>query len=807
MGGPRRAWLLGITAAWLAALLLAPAGDWHGLGGPTGAAILVLVAGMGAVATGSLDVNRGAMPAAVGLVLCAAAASAGFATPTQRDAGPLPHAGLARIEGSVVATSVGRDGRARAVLRLARGTRLQDGAPLPAGALLSVSPRPLPEGARVVRAARGTPYAPLRNPSPHPTTPSRFAIVGRVWLEHADAVRVLEHPWPAAWLWRARGAVRAALEATLDARSGAMARALVLGDDDALDDDTTAAVRDSGLLHVLAVSGLHVAVLAGLAVAALHALLLRTPLARRIEVRRLACAIGIPLSLVYAAFAGGAPSAWRAAITAAVTWSLVAAGRRPDALATTCAAALALAGADPAQATRPAFLLSVVATVAIVSEHGRDGEQASSRSLQSWTFAALRTSARATLATAPIILLCFGSMPVVGIVANLVLLPFGSVLLVQLSALHALVATLTPLSAPTGHAFTLCSEAFLAASAALGAALPPLELPPLDRYQAFVAACACAYALIERRVRPRLWVFAGALLALFALELRLRHVEAPRGGLRVTFLDVGQGDAALVDLPDGRLMLIDAGGNPGGGPDPGERALLPLLAARRRERIDLAVLTHPHPDHYGGFHALVDRIPIGELWDSGQAEVEKDVEGTFGEAATLLRNLRTRGTRVVGPRQLCERTHAAGGARIDVLWPCPRHDAGLDANDNSLVLRLRFGRRSFLFVGDAEALAERALVLREGNALRADVLKVGHHGSRTSTSPGFLAAVAPRIAVISAGASNRFGHPHPEVVHRLRAARVTPIELCIDGGTVVGTDGSTLWAHTWKGRKLLVPGR
>jgi beta-lactamase superfamily II metal-dependent hydrolase len=182
------------------------------------------------------------------------------------------------------------------------------------------------------------------------------------------------------------------------------------------------------------------------------------------------------------------------------------------------------------------------------------------------------------------------------------------------------------------------------------------------------------------------------------------------------------------------------------------------------------------------------------------------VEESFGETAALLHELRTRGARVLGPSQLCGRAAAFGGAHVEVLWPCPRHDPGFDANDNSLVIRVRFGRRSFLFVGDAEAHAERELVRTRAGALRSDVLKVGHHGSRTSTSQAFLSAVAPRLAVISAGASNRFGHPHPEVVHRLRAARVPPIVLSRDGGTVVGTDGSALWVHTWKGRKLLLPG-
>lgn len=796
--GRRLTW---ITAGWLGGLLLSAAGATGAV--PSWPALLALLVGMGATVWGSLVGAAERRALAASWLLCGAAAAVGLATPTQSEPGALPPAGLARLEGVVVASSAGPSGRARSVLRVERGARLEDATELPRGALLAVSPLALPEGARVKLAARVSPQLPFRNPSPHPVPPPRFALVGRAFVDQPAAVRVLEHPWPAASLWRARSAVRAALEATLDPRSAGMARALVLGDDGALDASTIAAVRDSGLLHVLAVSGLHVAILAGLLVSGLQAALLRTALARRLEARRVACALGVPLALAYAAFAGGAPSAWRAAITAAVAWSLSALGRRPDALATTCAAALLLGAATPTQAVRPAFLLSIAATVAIVTA-ARDGERAPARSLAQWTFDALRTSARATLATAPIILTCFGSMPVVGVLANLVLLPFGSVLLVQLSALHALVATLTPLGGVTGPPFALCSEAFLVASAAIGGAAPALVVPPLDRAQALVTCVLCALALLGRSLRLRLALCALAALTLVGLELRLRHAEAPLGLLRVTFIDVGQGDATLIDLPDGRSMLIDAGGNPAGGPDPGERALLPLLVARRRARIDLAVLTHPHPDHYGGLRALLPQVPVAEVWDSGQADAEADVDGTAAEAAGLLRALRARGTKVRGPEHLCGRPRYAGAARIEVLWPCPRHDPGLDPNDNSLVLRVSLGARSVLLAGDAEAHAEQALLAR-GASLRADVLKVGHHGSRTSTTPAFLAAVAPKVAVVSAGASNRFGHPHPEVIERLRRSQATPIVLSEDGGTVVTTDGRDVWVHTWKGRKLLLP--
>ncbi len=258
--------------------------------------------------------------------------------------------------------------------------------------------------------------------------------------------------------------------------------------------------------------------------------------------------------------------------------------------------------------------------------------------------------------------------------------------------------------------------------------------------------------------------------------------------LRITMLDVGQGDGALVDLPNGELLLVDAGG---GRPDPGARALVPLLRARRRSVVDLAVLTHPHPDHYGGLRALRESMPVGELWDSGQAEAESP----HGPVARLLRSARRTAGRVRLAEAVCHRPRRYGGAELEVLWPCPGYDPGYDPNDNSIVLRLSYGERRFLFTGDIEELAEHALVER-GEDLSADWLKVPHHGSRTSSTDAFLDAVRPRLAAVSCGRRNRFGHPHPEVTARYDARGIPLFRTDREGGLVFESDGRTIRART-----------
>jgi beta-lactamase superfamily II metal-dependent hydrolase len=220
--------------------------------------------------------------------------------------------------------------------------------------------------------------------------------------------------------------------------------------------------------------------------------------------------------------------------------------------------------------------------------------------------------------------------------------------------------------------------------------------------------------------------------------------------------------------------------------------VLPLLRARRREHIDVVVLTHAHPDHFGGLPAVFSAVSVGELWDSGQGETE----GAGPVYAELLRTARGRGTRVVGPAELCGKLRILGGARVELVAPCPGFVAGRDANDNSMVLRVTFGVRTALLTGDAEALEESELVRDRHEKLRADLLKVGHHGSRTSTGDAFLRAVKPSVATISCGVRNRFGHPHLPVLDRLFAHGVEAFRLDRSGGVVWATNGSQVSVTT-----------
>ncbi len=785
------------AAAWLAGLLI---GHLLQAGGPQpallaaiglGAGLMLTVFGLGA--RGSEASGAAAVRSSIGvtvtlpLTLAATVTTAIAAATAPVPRTDLPPAGMARLTATVEATRATPDGRTRARIRVHRGHRLEDGAPVPRGIRLWATPVPLSEGARVELVAKLTPRLPFRNPTPHPRLPNPHPTSGRAFVPGADAVRVLEQPTASGWLHRARGHVRRALQATLAPSEAGIARALVLGEGGAVDEADRERIRGAGLAHVLAVSGLHVAILAGFAVLLLRRTLLWSPLAKRLDVGRIAAALGIPAALAYAAFAGGASSAWRAAITASIAWALVASGRRPGSTAVAAAAIIVLSAAEPTRAFTPGFLLSIVATTAVLTAPRPDDG-----GLRGWVIGAFTISTRTTLATAPIVLWCFGSVPIAGVVANVLLVPVGTMLLVPLAASHALLASLlAPLAPLSGTAFTWICEAFVAAAGVFAGASEDVQWPVPSIPQGLVLAAGTALLLALPSARARIATLTSCAVLLGAFEWHLRATEQPTGVVRATFVDVGQGDAALVDLPDGRLLLIDAGGNPGGGPDPGRAALLPLLRARRRDRVDIAVLSHPHPDHYGGLAAIAEAMPIDELWDSGQAADEANLSPTSAEAHALIQQLRARGTRVLHPADLCSHPRHIAGATIRVLAPCPGYDSGYDANDNSLVLRIDHGPHSFLFTGDAELHAEQRL-LATSTALDADVLKVGHHGSRTSTTPAFLSAVSPTIAIVSAGPGNRYGHPHPEVLERLEEAVPDVYNLAETGGVIVVSDGDSL---------------
>ncbi|HTO98376.1 MAG TPA: DNA internalization-related competence protein ComEC/Rec2 [Myxococcales bacterium] len=590
----------------------------------------------------------------------------------------------------------------------------------------------------------------------------------------AEVIEVLERG-PELFRWfdgvRSRFAERAQDLCTSQERA-ALVTALAVGDRSSLSREAEDELAASGLVHLLASSGLHLAVVALVARELGRRLWLRTPWAPRMRASLFGAAVALPFAAFEVLLLGAPWPAIRAGVGAALGLAASALARRRDALTTLALAAATCAALDPAATHDLALQLSVAGITGLIllSRPLRDALPIPfpARGASLWRRAPEHllglgcATAAAALCTAPLLAAAFHRLSLVSVLANaLGLLP-------GLAAIPA-ATLLVPFDLlPLWWIADLLAGATLQASrffASLPFATLAVAAPGL-------IACALWYAgvlLCARRSFRRALVPWAALLLLAGSRAALAQT---RTGMTLTFLAVGQGDAAVVQLPGGHALLVDAGGDlrwPGRF-DPGARDVVPALAELGIRRLDVAVLTHPHPDHAGGLATVLDRVPVGELWMTG----EQDSIATAVRARAALR-----GVQVCDPHSM-----ELGGVRIEVV---SRFRRGRSLNDNSIVLRLVHGEVTVLLAGDVEALAEAGLA--QGPAeIRARLLKAPHHGSRTSSTEAFLRRVAPEVTVFSAGAGNRFGFPHPDVLARTPGEKFTTAE----GAIIAESDGLSL---------------
>lgn len=340
--------------------------------------------------------------------------------------------------------------------------------------------------------------------------------------------------------------------------------------------------------------------------------------------------------------------------------------------------------------------------------------------------------------------------------------------------------------------------------------VPDPSIPLALAFTAGLLLTCVALRLCEQKGRRWIAVSIAAPVAALAwIVLYPASPDASPGQLELSAIDVGQGDSFLLTLPDGRAMLLDTGGLPsfsrstanGDEPprlDTGEDVVSPYLWSRRYRHIDVLALSHVHQDHAGGAPALIRNFQPRELWIGALPN------------STLWRNISTAaretGTRVRQWRM--GETETLAGVHFAALTPLPDLEyARRDVNEESLALRITFGRHRFLFTGDMDRRTER-LLLDNGEPGSVDVLKVGHHGSRRSSHPLFLDAARPAIALISAGAGNTFNHPHPDVVEELRRRRSMILRTDLEGLVTIRSDGFRLEVDTMRrsrGRLLLDP--
>jgi competence protein ComEC len=615
-------------------------------------------------------------------------------------------------------------------------------------------------------------------------------------------------------LERLRRTASDALGRAIPEPEAGLAAGILLGLRDRVDRDLAADFTTAGASHVVAISGWNIAIVAA-SVAALGGRFAR----RRRSVLTIAAIVA------YVAFVGASPSVLRAAAMAAVVLLARESGRAGRAASALAWAATLILVVDPSLVRDAGFQLSTLATAGLLAWSTPLATWIRERTggrLPGWLTENLGVSLAAQAATLPIVLASFGRLSLVAPLVNLFVVPLVAPAMAMggIALIAGLVTALPGVPVVVASIGGLPAWALLATVVGIvraGAGLPFASVtlaPPLDLVAAAIAAALILLAAwlpgraraarLLRRQRPNATYRAAApkprsppfrlaraerialvAVAVMVATTTLLFVHRPDGRTRITVLDVGQGDAILVEGSRGGRLLVD------GGPDP-DRLLIALdeRIAPWDHRIDALVLTHPHEDHVAGLAVLLERYRIGRVFEPG---MRGPGPGYAAWASRLKAYGTTAGLLSTGDR------FALDDVAFGVLWPdagaVPREptDTGTGINNVSVVLLGEVGGRRFLLAGDVEEGID-PILLRRGIP-HVDLLKVAHHGSRTSSTPAFLDAVAATVAVVSAGAGNPYGHPAPATIARLEARVEHVLRTDTDGSVEVDLTPDRVSVH------------
>jgi competence protein ComEC len=806
---PRSGWFaVGAVTAALAGSGIA------GIGPGTASPAFALSAATGAAWLAIVAHRRGSRRAAAalaGVVLVSLRLAAGGASHAAPE--PALSQGDRVWTGRVVAAAAPRDGRQVAFLDLATGGDGATGAGGTGHATRTAAtlPRYPPVRPGLLVRVGGRLEAPPDDD--YGRYLSRSGVASTIRARSLEIIG--EEAGPGSLVEHLRRAGDEALTKALPEPEAGLASGIIIGLRERVDRDLAAAFTAAGVSHVVAISGWNIAI-----VGATIGALLRRWSRRRRSVAVLAAVVA------YTVLTGASASVLRAAVMASVVLLAREAGRAGHAAAALGWAVVGLLTADPGYVMDPGFALSAAATGGLIAwatplaarlSAWQDGR------LPSWLCESLAVSLAAEAATLPIALAWFGRFALLSPIVNLFVVPLVAPAMAA-GGLALVAGTAAMLGAPAPVAMAFGLPAWAALGLMVGmvqtvSALPfaSIMLEPPANIGAALAAAGLVVAVAHRDRLRRMWPargrqrsmaprsaaprstathatmrrnaqrfgvsratrLVGGGIAATLVALILLVANRPDGGVHLTMLDVGQGDAILVEGDRGGRLLVD------GGPDP-DRLLVELDAhvPPWDRRIDLVILTHPHEDHVAGLPLLLDRYRIDAVMEPGMAGPGPGYRAWQAE-------LRVRGT-TAGRLSTGDR-FTLDGIAFGVLWPdrgsVPSEpaDGGTAINNVSIVLLGTFGRERFMLAGDIEEAIDPVLL---GRGLpSAEVLKVAHHGSRTSSTAAFLEAVRPRIGLVSVGERNPYGHPAPPTIDRLRAHRVQVLRTDVNGTVEVVLDG------------------
>jgi len=640
---------------------------------------------------------------------------------------------------------------------------------------------------------------------------SGYAKKGEIWLATDSQVRAR-----AAGLQRLRNHVAAMIDrmpfaaTDLSMPVRPVMKALLLGDKSGLTPALREIFNRSGTSHLLAISGLHVGIVAGVSFFILRWLFsFVTPLLWNGRVKAAAAVLSILPVLGYGLVAGLSPSTQRAVIMVIIFLMTFPAGRDHDLINTLAVAALAIVAVHPPTLFSISFQLSFTAVFFIVYGFARflpSGFQGEGvwRVLLARGGTLLMVSVFATLGTLPIVMHAFNQISLVGVIVNVVAVPLVGFFVVPAGLMSMLAALVFPAIGMLG--FTVCAHVLAFAMQIIGF-FSGISLAAVKTVTPGMLEIGCYYVILwglftllpVKRTLPgksgtRRWVQTAVLAAAVILAgdiLYWTHARFLSKDLRVTILDVGQGSAALLELPGGYNLLADGGGFSDNTTfDVGERIVAPYLWQRKIRTIDSIVLSHPNSDHLNGLTYIAEHFNVENAWTNGEPSRSKGY-GIFSE--TLERK------KISRPRyDALERKRCINGVCLEILYPEKGFlkkreiEPWRNTNNNSLVLKVSYGQHALLFPGDLQAEGEAAIGRLAGGALASTVLIAPHHGSKSSNTSGFINQVDPEIVVISAGWRNRFKFPHPAVLERYERSGSRVFRTDLDGAVRLISDGKTL---------------
>lgn len=581
----------------------------------------------------------------------------------------------------------------------------------------------------------------------------------------------------------------------------AVLKALIIGDRTGITPILQEAVTRTGIGHILAISGLHIGI-----VAAFFFWIFRwglsfcPPLLWAGRTRWIAALLTLAPVLVYGFLAGMSPSTQRAVVMVSVFLLTFLSGRRHEPVNTLAIAAFFILIIHPPSLFSISFQLSFVSVLTIIIGlslyfQPPPSDQSGLAVLWMKIKTLVLVSVLATAGTLPLVACYFNRLSLLGPLSNLILVPMVGFGVLPLGLLSVF---LFPLSTPVAAVLMEVAGRILSVALYMVHALASIPFAAVSTVIPSRVEIVLYFALLISIMNLKRYAWGRYVLALVLVALgvdvaywgyeRFWHRD-----LRVTAVDVGQGTAALVELPGGHIMLIDGGGSFSNDVfDVGRHIIAPFLLRKKIATVDDLILTHPDSDHMNGLVFIAEHFnPTRIICNNESADTQ-----SYRRFMDVVQSNRI----AVPAFKTLNRRWRVNGAEMSVLYPPADFmrkkvsDKWRDIDNNSLLMRIRLGRRAFLFTGDIGARAERELISRYPlNLLEADVLIVPHHGSRSSSTAGFIARVNPRIAVISAGYRNRYRMPHASVLDRYHAAGALIYRTDLDGAVTFATDGEALY--------------